>query len=274
MGRRAAKWPGYKLQSALQANSQGFYESGGVLHARRGEGSVAVSQSDHAEQLCFARCKTRGGAGGAGAVWCGHLKLCTPQDVRDPRSLVCQLCATAAYMTRHKLRGFSELQLCFMRRLDAELPCSDWVWEANAIPGWPGRVDVCVLQPCWLVVQVDGSQHFEGHMLCEATRHTQQARDWECAKCAVAASVPMLRLHHVDLVNAPQACWLLMQWVLGGLQTGRLAAPLLVLSPAFNSTRVTHSIVGHTSYGQALAAHVGLGACEPASCQDPIVLTR
>lgn len=274
MGRPAAPWASYKLQSALQANSWDFFESGGVLHARRSGGSsVAVSQSDHAEQVCFARCKTRGGGGGGGPAWCGHLKLCTPQDIREARCLVCQLCATAAYMKRLRLRGFSDLQLSFMQRLDAELPRSHWVWEANAIPGWPGRVDVLLLQPCWLVVQVDGSQHCEGHMLCAATRHTQQARDWECAKRAVEAGVPMVRLHHVDLVKDPQACWLLMQRVLSGLQTERLAAPLLVLSPAFNSMRVTHSIVGDTPYAQALATHVGLPPPQQASGHAAIVLT-
>ena len=278
MGRRPAQWEGWKLQSALRASPKASHQVAGVLHLRGPEGSVAVSKADRSQQLCFARCEKCGGGRLRDVVWCHHLKLCTPEDVSEPQKLVCQLCAEDQYLCRLGLQPIrSQLQGEFMRLVDRGLQPSQWVWECNAIPDWHGRVDIAVLWPCKLVVQVDGEQHFPLHMRYSPARGTQQACDWECAARAVAASVPMLRLHWADLRQRPMACWGLMQWVMQLLHMAWRGAPLLVFSPAFNSMRVTHWVEHDSAYLQALAAHAGLTTAKHvshAAQHGAIVLTR
>lgn len=239
---------------------------------------MAVSKSDTSQQLRFARCRVCGGGKSTLMQWCRHLKFCTPEDVSEPKKLVCQLCADDKYLCRLGLQPIrSQLQGRFMQLVDGGLQPSQWVWECNAIPDWHGRVDIAVLWPCKLVVQVDGEPHFPIFMRYVPARGTQQACDWECAARAVAASVHMLRLHWADLREHPSACWGLMQWVMQLLQKEGHAGPLLVFSPTFSSMRVTRWVEHDSAYLAALGDHLGLPTPKHvphASQRGAIVLTK
>lgn len=272
MTRKRQAWKGYKRAALALAHNAGVVVKAGwprLLEPGQDNDGVILATTNKLTQLNWRLCITCGGESGKNIDFCHHIKRCTPEAIDEPKMLLCCLCADRGYYKSWG-RAFpsEEVQHPFMVEADHELYHTEWVWECKCLSTWNGCIDLFLLD-CELMVQVDGSQHFDGVMFDEAKvqdikdKHVRQGRDWECNELAWKEGGAMLRLHYKDLGASGIA---LMLWVREQLDNNVLARPVLVLSEHFNELQVESKTHGVTSYVERLEARL-----DPAPVRKPAV---
>ncbi len=133
-------------------------------------------------------------------LWCAtgcaagkqHYKCCTPDALRDPRTLLCCFCTyeSGAWVAAGR-KAPPPAEWEFMKLVDQQQQSTEWCWQVH-IKGRHGRVDFYNWKSD-LYLQVDDSYHFSNN--CQ---NDVFMSDFECNEVCCRRRLALVRAHAAD----------------------------------------------------------------------------
>lgn len=184
-----------------------------------------------------------------------HLRVCTPNALHGPRSLVCKMCSPQGPQGGLRNAPVSRGEAMFIAAITKAGLSHEFAAQVRPT-WWSGAADFLHI-PTQTFVFVDGSSHFR------ATRGTKRPalldKDCRCCEQAWAAGARVARVHDGDDPT------LLLPALTGRATLAAHVAPMLLLSPFYASVW-WHCGEPWGNYVEVVQAGLGITPLHLAAC--------